>query len=85
MTGREMAKLIDQVGTIDVRGMGVDVQIIDVRDGGWGKTHYQVTPMAGSGPIWVDSETVYNIRAERCPDCWGFPKCVCWGPPPSSL
>jgi hypothetical protein len=61
MTAKEMAKLIDKVGTIDVRGMSVDVQILDVRDGGWGKTHYQITPMAGTGPTWVDSETVYNI------------------------
>ena len=81
MTAKEMAQVLDKVGTIDVRGMSVDVQILDVRDGGWGRTHYQITPMAGTGPTWVDSETVYNIREpnapERCPDCWGWPKCVC--------
>ena len=74
MTAKEMAQVLDKVGTIDVRGMSVDVQILDVRDGGWGRTHYQITPMAGTGPIWGDSETVY---LERCPDCWGYPECVC--------
>jgi hypothetical protein len=62
MTVKEMVKLIDKMASIDVRGMSVDVLVVDVKDGGWGKIHYQITPMAGIGATWVDSETVSNIR-----------------------
>ena len=65
MTVKEMVKVLFKIATI--RGAGeysltFDVRITDAKDGGWGRTLYEVEPVAGDGAAWVNSESVWNIR-----------------------
>jgi hypothetical protein len=65
MTAKEMAQVLDKVATIRGAGeysMTFDVRITDAKDGGWGRTLYEVEPVAGDGGAWVNSESVWNIR-----------------------
>lgn len=52
----------DDAGSIIVRGLSIDVTILEVRTM-QGKTRYLVSPMAGSGQLWV--EIVYPKRVNN--------------------
>jgi hypothetical protein len=62
MTAKEMAKILGKVAMItrSVSGYGMtfDVRIVDVKDDGWGRTLFEIEPVAGGGCAWVNSEEV---------------------------
>lgn len=52
---------VPQVGTIIVKGLSIDVRILD-RKTAFNKRRYLVTPVSGTGEIWVD--IVYSVKNE---------------------
>ena len=57
MTVAEMAKVIGQRGTLFIEGLDVEIRVDDVRQV-WGRTDYQITPIAGAHNKWVSSDRV---------------------------
>lgn len=55
MTTREAALVLDTVRTLSMGELRVEVVVLDVRTV-FGRTDYLVTPVAGSGTTWVDSD-----------------------------
>lgn len=47
-------KYVGKNATVSAGGMRVEVTITDVKIS-WGKERYEITPVAGSGKIWVES------------------------------
>ena len=61
MTAKEMAKILGKLASIRGAGeynMTFDVRIVDVKDGGWGRTLFEIEPVAGGGGAWVNSDSV---------------------------
>jgi hypothetical protein len=58
MLVRELNEFIGKNGLIELSGLIIRVNIKNVKER-WGKTRYLVTPLAGSGEIWVE-----NIRID---------------------
>lgn len=50
-------KFVGKKGTIFAGGLRVEVEIKDVKNS-YGRDRYLVTPVAGSGEVWVESVTV---------------------------
>lgn len=51
-----MLQEIEKIGTtvsISLNGLNVEVKILDVKQS-YGKVRYLVTPVAGSGQVWVE-------------------------------
>lgn len=44
-------------GTLRCEGFVIDVEILDVRKV-WNRTDYLVTPLQGTGEVWVSAERV---------------------------
>jgi hypothetical protein len=42
-------------------GIGYDVYIDDVKDGGWGRILVEVSPIRGRGKAWVTLESLTDI------------------------
>ena len=58
MTTKEMMKLIGTNAVINVeKTLKIEVEIMDARSN-FGRTEYQVRPLAGAGEQWVDSSRV---------------------------
>ena len=59
VTAQEMAKYLGKVGTLTVAGsrLAFRVKVTDVRVR-FGQIDYQVTPLAGVGEAWHDSQNV---------------------------
>lgn len=53
----ELSQAIGKIANIDQGGLSVDVKILDAKQS-YGTTRYLVTPMAGSGEIWVNADRV---------------------------
>jgi len=47
-------KYVGKKATVFASGLIVEVTVLDVKIS-WGKERYQITPVAGSGEIWVES------------------------------
>ena len=45
---------VNQKVHIRLGGLTVAVVILDIKEA-WGKTRYQVSPVAGKGEVWVES------------------------------
>lgn len=58
MTTASLAKAIGQTGLLTADGLSVLVRIVDARGPNWGRVDYQVTPVSGSGMVWVDANRV---------------------------
>lgn len=58
---REVTKNMEKLGQIIVKGLSVNVRILDLKTA-YNKKRYLVTPSSGNGEIWVD--TVYSIHEE---------------------
>jgi hypothetical protein len=58
LTAAEGAKLIGQTGYYQVGELSFCVEIQDVRNGGWGRTEYQIQPSSGIGLTWVNADRV---------------------------
>lgn len=43
----------------------VDVEILDVRGGNFGRTDYRVKPLAGSGDMWMSGDKVELLPKEE--------------------
>jgi hypothetical protein len=56
MSVNTLKEYIGQTATIRLSGLTIAVRIIDIKET-WGRTRYLVTPIAGSGEIFVE-----NIR-----------------------
>ena len=63
MNAKEMAALIDRIATIRHKDLQIDVRVTDVRMS-HGKCQCQVTPLAGTGTIWLDDLTFTDISPE---------------------
>jgi hypothetical protein len=50
---KEHFKVVDTEITIPLGGVMVDVRVLDVRSV-FGRIDYQVTPVKGSGVVWVE-------------------------------
>jgi len=59
MTVVEMSALLGPA-MYDVKGMVVDVEVIDVRTQ-FGRVDVKITPVNGQGFTWVESGTVYKF------------------------
>lgn len=58
MTTLALAKaFIGHPGTIDLNGLSIHVRISDVKQA-YGNVRYLVTPLSGTGSVWVDSSRV---------------------------
>lgn len=56
-TAITIAPFIGKRGTINQGGLFVDVQVLDAKSA-YGCTRFLVSPMAGSGEVWVSAERV---------------------------
>lgn len=63
MKGTEILKLIGQPADVAINGLTVHVRISDVKTA-YGNIRYQVTPLSGSGSVWVDSRSVRLVTSE---------------------
>lgn len=58
ITTKEAAAMIGRAGSLCISGtMTVKVFVMDVREV-YGRTDYQVRPVAGSGDLWVQADRV---------------------------
>lgn len=57
MTALELAANIGKLGSIPVNGLTVHVHIMDGKVS-YGTPRYLVTPVSGTGSVWVDSSRV---------------------------
>lgn len=53
----DVLQLKNKPGTIFLAGVYVDIQILDIREV-FGNIQYLVSPMAGSGSVWVAASRV---------------------------
>jgi len=65
MTAIEMARLIGLYGFRPLKGSTAmaQVRILDVKDGGWGRTLVETTPCNGYGSDWHELDSVSDISA----------------------
>ena len=54
---RDLIKLINQVKLYRINGLHVRVQVTDVRQV-WGRSDAQISPIEGSGSIWVSIDSL---------------------------
>lgn len=47
----------NKTGTIWINGLSIEVTILDIREV-WGTIHYLITPIDGSGSVWVNASRV---------------------------
>ena len=64
VTAKGMAEVLNQVGTLYVNDLSVNVRILNVKSS-YGRIRYQVVPISGDGVVWVDSNRVTNIGKEE--------------------
>lgn len=64
MNGTEILTLIGRPADVDLNGMIVRVRISDVKSS-YGNIRYQVTPLSGSGSVWVDAGRVQLVTSEE--------------------
>ena len=57
MNALEMSKAIGKQGSLGTDGLRIDVTVSDVKKV-YGAIRYQVTPVSGTGSVWVDSSRV---------------------------
>lgn len=60
-TAREMLLGAPIRGMISIDGLRVEVHVRDMRTV-WGRIHYLVEPVAGSGQKWVDASRVTPVE-----------------------
>jgi hypothetical protein len=60
----EWMKMIGKRGNLNQGGLSVDVQILDVKQS-YGCTRFLVSPMAGSGEVWVSADRVKFMSPEE--------------------
>lgn len=53
----EVQQFVGKTGTIILGGLMIGVRITDVKMA-WGKMRYEVSPLSGSGSVWVESVDV---------------------------
>ena len=68
MTAREMSLLIGQrrfalLGK-DKRQLTVEVEILDVISGRFGRTDVQITPISGRGSTWVNIDSLSPVEED---------------------
>jgi hypothetical protein len=61
MSVKEMATLLGKTATYEVAGMGVHVQITDVKQA-YGRLLVEIIPLAGENTTWVAFHSIYAIR-----------------------
>lgn len=61
MTGRELAALVGRIGTLQVRGWTVPIEVVDAKQA-YGCIRYRVIPIepfrGSTGPQWVSADRV---------------------------
>ena len=66
-TVRELRRYIDRTGVYHVDGLAVPITCLDVRTD-WGQPTWLITPVGGSGSIWVRGRVVWDM-ADHVPGC----------------
>jgi hypothetical protein len=61
MNTLELSKFIGQPGSVTLNGLSVHVRISDVKRS-YGNVRYLVTPLSGSGSVWVDANRVQLVN-----------------------
>jgi len=64
----DVQHLKNKTGSILIGGMYVEVQILDIRET-WGNVQYLISPVTGSGSIWV-----FGSRVEVNEDTISIPR-----------
>jgi len=54
---KELMQSIGKKGTITAGGLRVNVKVLDVKQS-YGRDRYLVTPLSGTGEVWVESITL---------------------------
>lgn len=57
MNALTMSQFIGKIGTVNQGGLYVDVKVLDAKKS-YGCIRFLVSPMAGSGEVWVSAERV---------------------------
>ncbi len=55
MNAKEMLRLMNNSAMLNLDGLLVEVNILDIRKA-WGRTDCLITPISGSGQTWVSLE-----------------------------
>ncbi len=71
MSVGELARFIGRKGRLTTKEFEVAVVVADVRTS-WGQVHFLVTPVAGVGASWVDSQRVTCDPIEKEVDPFGY-------------
>lgn len=65
MTARASAHTLNSYATIEmVRGVRINVQVIDVKNA-YGNERFLISPLSGSGEVWVDSGRCKLVTASE--------------------
>jgi hypothetical protein len=57
MSSEDIKKLIGKKGTIILSSLTVEVKVLDVKSA-YGRTRFQVEPIAGSGKAWMEKVAI---------------------------
>lgn len=52
-----LTQYVGKKGTIFIGGLNVEVKVLDIKNS-YGRTRYLVTPVKGSGEVWVESVSI---------------------------
>jgi hypothetical protein len=64
MTAAEIFRLIGRRGVAQIGGVGVAVEVKDVKDRVFGRTCLLVAPLDGEGEVWVNADKVQLEEAD---------------------
>lgn len=60
MSVNNLKEFIGKHGTIELSGLTIKVMVRDIKET-WGRTRYLVTPVAGSGEIFVENIRISEV------------------------
>lgn len=64
MTKKLLETYVGKIGTIFAKGLTIEVNIMDVKEA-YGNVRYKVTPVAGSGEVWVENVTLKEEKNKK--------------------
>ena len=67
MNALEMSKAIGKQGSLSTDGLHINITVSDVKKV-YGAIRYQVTPVSGTGSVWVDSSRVQILEEKGTDD-----------------
>jgi hypothetical protein len=64
MTAKTAAHMLNSYATIDMNGVRINVEIVDVKRS-YGNERFLITPISGNGEVWVDSGRCKLVTASE--------------------